>query len=93
MQYMTGHGNFASYLHRFGLRASSECSKCNVEDTPDHVINDCKKYNEQRLELACALAEENMTFDIKEALNTKAGFDIVGRWINKIGRTREDEVI
>lgn len=92
-QYMTGHGNFASYLHRFGLRESELCATCEVADTPEHVINDCIRYNEQRLELACALAEEYMTFDIKDALNTKVGFDIVSRWLNKIGRIREDEII
>lgn len=32
-QFMTGHGNFASYLHRFGLRISAECSTCGIEDT------------------------------------------------------------
>lgn len=92
-QFMTGHGNFSAYLHRFGFRESPMCTKCEMEDTPEHVIQDCKKYNEARLELAAELAENHMVFDIQEALNTKCGYDILHNWFYRIGKQREDELI
>ena len=39
-QFLTGHGNFAAYLKRFGLRDDEFCPRCRVIDTPEHVIYD-----------------------------------------------------
>lgn len=92
-QYLTGHGNFMYYLYRFGFRDSPKCAICEVDDTPEHVIFECKKYNEHRLELAAELGENNMAFDIREALNTKCGYDILHNWFYRVGKDREEEYI
>lgn len=92
-QYLTGHGNFATYLYRFGKRGSPLCVACGVDDSPGHVLYDCHKYQQQRVELAGELIEKGYRFDIKFAVREKAGFGVVARWIKVIGRLREAENI
>jgi hypothetical protein len=53
---VTGHGKLRSYLHRFGLTDNPICpceeKEEEVEDqTPDHLIFQCKKLRNQRNEL------------------------------------------
>lgn len=47
----------------------------------------------RRIELADELTENEMTFDIREALNTKLGFEILQNWFSRIGGHRENEII
>ena len=50
-QYLTGHGNFRSYLHRIGVLQTDRCEYCpDEEDTPVHRITSCVRYTEAREE-------------------------------------------
>lgn len=48
MQYITGHGAFNSYLHRFNLSDSPLCVCGHTEDTPEHVIFECGALVQER---------------------------------------------
>ena len=50
-QIITNHGNFAAYLKRFHFNDNELCEECGVEDTADHRIYDCIKFQEQRDQL------------------------------------------
>lgn len=47
-QVLTGHGGFWSYLHRFNRRPTGECEDCGVEDTPEHCLFDCRRWDTHR---------------------------------------------
>lgn len=40
-QLLTGHGDFGTYLHRFGKRDSPLCPSCGVLDDPEHTFLAC----------------------------------------------------
>lgn len=47
-QLMTGHGCFNSYLYRIGKAESPICSYCTMEDTTEHHIMICNKWDSER---------------------------------------------
>lgn len=93
VQYLTGHGHFASYLHQFGLRDSPLCGQCSMDDTPGHVFYDCLRYNEVKYCLVTELVERGLTFDMKIALREAEGFRVVGKRAVEVGHIREDELV
>ena len=50
-QLMSGHGNYAAYLHRFDIIDSGECAICQVEETPEHKFFECKATENHRKKL------------------------------------------
>lgn len=47
-QFLTGHGAFESYLHRFGRRQSPICTACGAIDTAEHAAFECYRWGPQR---------------------------------------------
>lgn len=48
-QYLTGHGNFATYLKNFNIINDSQCREClNSDDDPDHTFIKCKNFDRIR---------------------------------------------
>lgn len=70
-QALSGHGTFNQYLFRFGKRESPECRYCSNEDTAEHTLFDCVRWDEARnlyrLETGQNFRLENM----KECLISK----------------------
>ncbi|CAL1672535.1 unnamed protein product [Lasius platythorax] len=58
-RYPTGHGCFASYLHRIGKVASPVCEHCesNQEDTAEHTLQVCSAWTENRAALTSAVGD------------------------------------
>jgi len=52
---VTGHGNIKAYLHKYKIRESPICSCKTGEQTVDHVIYDCKLFDEERDRLKAAV--------------------------------------
>ncbi|XP_058816958.1 uncharacterized protein LOC131680257 [Topomyia yanbarensis] len=51
-QFLSGHGCFKQYLHRFEHTVSPFCSKCiNAEEIPEHVIVVCPRFDAARWEI------------------------------------------
>lgn len=61
-QFLTGHGGFTEYLHRFHLKPSPECI-CG-EDTQNvtHILFDCPLFHCERYELKLLLESVDCTF-------------------------------
>lgn len=47
-QFLTGHGNFADYLHRMGISSSNTCRYCSEIDTPKHMVFHCPRWGSRR---------------------------------------------
>ena len=48
-QFLSGHGGYRKYLHRFGLDDSPICPRCpNVTEDPEHVIFRCPRFEAER---------------------------------------------
>lgn len=48
-QFLSGHGCFRKYLHRFGHAESPLCPACSeCEETPEHVVFDCPRFGAVR---------------------------------------------
>ena len=69
-QFLTGHGNFATYLKRFGFRDDEFCSKCKVVDSPEHVIYDCTEIANSRSQFRLKLMDIGMRLDLMEILQS-----------------------
>ena len=89
-QYLTGHGNFRSYLYRFGLCATDKCKWCKVPDTPEHVLYDCWMFAEQRAKLVEGLSEIGVRLDFREICRRKEAVVLFNEVTAEIGRMRED---
>lgn len=47
-QFLSGHGGFGKYLHRIGKVDSPLCIVCREEETPEHVLFKCMRFDEER---------------------------------------------
>ena len=55
---MTGHGNIRSYLHRFKIIGSPECSCKRGIQTVDHLIFECKRLKNERVILQSSVIKD-----------------------------------
>jgi len=55
---MTGHGNIRSYLYRFKIIGSPECSCKRGIQTVDHLIFECKRLKKERGRLQCSVKKD-----------------------------------
>lgn len=57
-QFLTGHGGYRSYLHRFGHDSSPRCPQCIYqEETAEHVVFACPRFSRARNGLETFLEE------------------------------------
>jgi hypothetical protein len=52
---VTGHGNNKAYLYKYKIQESPTCSCKSGEQTVDHIIYDCKLFEEERDRLKTAV--------------------------------------
>jgi hypothetical protein len=50
-EFLSGHGGYREYLHRIKRAASPNCPHCKVIETPEHVVFECPRFQEDRKEL------------------------------------------
>lgn len=51
-QFLSGHGCFQQYLHRFGHAVSPLCADCEqADETPEHVVFVCPRFEKERWEM------------------------------------------
>ena len=80
-QFLSGHGCFRKYLHRFGHASSPSCPACeNVEETPEHVIFDCPRFADTRRGMP-ALRLDNIVVEMCREENT---WNAVNRVVTQI---------
>ncbi|CAD7091251.1 unnamed protein product [Hermetia illucens] len=60
-QFLSGHGGYRAYLHRFGHDESPCCPRCgNVAENAEHVIFDCPRFTAHRTRME-AVADRRLT--------------------------------
>ena len=57
-QFLTGHGAFNAYLHRFKRRDTAKCETCGKEETAEHVVFEFTKWNRTRTELQAQVSSK-----------------------------------
>ncbi|GFT91010.1 retrovirus-related Pol polyprotein from type-1 retrotransposable element R1 [Trichonephila clavipes] len=76
-QFLTGHGNFKSYLNKFNFVSSSFCD-CNIggEENVEHVILLCSKYVRERKIIRLAFNRLNINWppNFHQFLSTRSAF-------------------
>lgn len=91
-QVLSGHGCFQAYLHRFRRASSPLCMLCDSEeeDTAEHAVFRCARFEEQRKQLEFSLgatiAPENL---MGLALRDEASWQHVTRVAEYIMKARE----
>jgi ribonuclease HI len=72
-QFLSGHGNFGSYLKRFKLRDSDICDCGLAQETPLHVILECLLFAEERHQLinACHRSGHNIHLTPNKLMSDK----------------------
>lgn len=80
-QFLSGHGCFRQYLHRFGHASSPLCPECgNVEETPEHVVFVCPRFGTMREEIT----NLNVGNIIGEMCREESIWDAASRTITRI---------
>ncbi|KAJ8978659.1 hypothetical protein NQ317_019095 [Molorchus minor] len=54
-QFLTGHGNFGTYLHRIGKKPNDLCLYCEARDSPEHTMFECDRWTRERQEINAIL--------------------------------------
>lgn len=58
-QFLSGHGCYKKYLHRFGHARSPFCPECSdIEETPEHVMFECPRFRLERSEMIAVSGED-----------------------------------
>ena len=57
-QYLTGHGRFNAYLHRFSIQEDSQCPCGRADETPLHLIEDCERTAALKHQLDLQISKE-----------------------------------
>lgn len=78
-QFLTGHGCYRSYLHRFNLDDSPYCPSCKSdEESPEHVLFQCQRFSLERTVLynkfGMALNSDNV---VEAMLKSQENWDAV----------------
>ncbi|KAL6417767.1 hypothetical protein ACFW04_012545 [Cataglyphis niger] len=95
-QLLTGHGCFGTYLYRIGKVPEPYCEHCNVqneEDSPEHTLEDCKAWEENRNKL-CEKLEVNLdmlTLEklIQQVLRSKGKWEALAEFANTVMLRKE----
>lgn len=91
-QFLSGHGNFRTYLKRFKLADEDKCLDCGDTDTPEHAMLVCQRWEVDRCELSRRLGQEvKKSTIVKTMLESKTKWDAVRSFTAKVLSTRERE--
>lgn len=91
-QAMTGHGCFNVYRHKIGKSEDSECWYCGSEDTPEHTLFVCVRWERERASLGMAI-EEVMTSEnmVEQMFKSKTKWYRITQFIKDIMKTKEQD--
>lgn len=87
-QFLTGHGDFRAYLHRFTLRESPDCSVCSVPDTVAHRLITCSLYDNHRTVFCASVGSQPTTIECFSPILRNANhLELFRTFIRDISRT------
>lgn len=93
-QFLSGHGCFGSYLHRFKLLDSDNCAQCgHSPDDPEHAILRCDAWENWRRQTCAELGIEELCVEnfIPLMMASKGNWQGMMNLVTKIMSTRELE--
>jgi Reverse transcriptase (RNA-dependent DNA polymerase)/Endonuclease-reverse transcriptase len=92
-QFLTGHGGYRAYLHRFGHEDSPRCQVCTTADeSPEHVLFECTRFKIERTEMCDVIGTVNPDNIIENMLSSKEKWNAVITALVKIhSKLRKDE--
>ncbi|XP_023228668.1 uncharacterized protein LOC111629033 [Centruroides sculpturatus] len=65
-QFLTGHGKFSKYLHRFVNKQNDQCAICGQPDSVEHYIFTCIALETERLEIKTIAHRYNLNWPCKQ---------------------------
>lgn len=72
-QFLSGHGCFRSYLHRFGHAVSPDCPECaGTQESAEHVIFECPRFREARLNMFAVCGNDTSPDNIVQRMSGSA---------------------
>ncbi|KAI5703571.1 hypothetical protein M8J75_013476 [Diaphorina citri] len=90
-QLLAGHGNFASYLHRFRIYDSPTCMYCPLEDTAEHIFQ-CPRWSnvfqEANSKLNTTLSPENL---VPTMLRCEEDWNVLLSMVTNIMKQKEKD--
>jgi len=92
-QFLTGHGCFPEYLHRFGKLNSPECWYCgHAVDDALHTFFECDAWERirARVNIMCGTTVTPETIT-RIMLSSKSSWDTVAAFIHDVLKKKEDE--
>lgn len=88
--FLTGHGAFMAYLHRFAKSATNECQQCGQLDTASHVVFECTYHADARsalIDLMDSLGH-HWPCDSRELVKSTTVFKAFERFVHAAGGIR-----
>lgn len=84
-QFLTGHGGYRDYLHRFGHDDTPLCPTCNKVEDPEHVLFECPRFGKERMDL-CTISNTNLGPDniVDEMLKSQQVWDACCATITRV---------
>ncbi|CAB0041971.1 unnamed protein product [Trichogramma brassicae] len=91
-QFLTGHGDLNFKLKKLGLKEDDRCD-CGLSETAEHVLRDCKLYEQERNDAVRQLSLEGVTTGVRNAQElTRTGkiFNIFKKLCKRILTKKEE---
>jgi len=64
-QFLSGHGNFKTYLKRFKLSVNELCDCDSSEESPNHLLLHCERYDVERHQFINAIHRSGNSLSIR----------------------------
>lgn len=91
-QVLTGHGSFGTYTKRIGKTEHHRCRYCDDEDTPEHTLFQCGRWERDRREAGTSLGVELDAGNItQEMMRSMRRWNIIHGFVRKIMKIKEEE--
>lgn len=91
-QFLSGHGNFAKYLQRMNIRPSGECRHCRENETPEHVVFRCPRWENKRRALIIDIDQEiSQETIIETMIRSPRLWNAIQEYIIEVMATKEME--
>lgn len=84
-QCLSGHGVFNQYRHRIKKASNNTCWFCEAEDSAEHTLFHCKKWNEKRKSLSTEInSQVDVNNMIDELISSDKKWDAINKYIKEI---------
>ena len=91
-QFLTGHGNFKTYLARIGKSSNTTCDHCGGVDGPGHAVLECPRWGNLRRDAEAAIGRALLPETVVATMTeTEAGWKIIHGYVRSVLSEKETE--